>query len=160
MASHLPSLSLDCSLASFSILNDAFNVQIFGIRNKTGCLGIKQRILSFDSLLLGFAEIDGSWPILGHFCIAAHDVPKLKNNNDHVKILCNHKRKNRNRNGKIGPLIGLLSSAILITLKIKNIYYFILYFMYFMWKAQISVHYILNKNAGLFSKYGLTQLLS
>lgn len=43
MASHLPTFGLDCSYASVPVLNYAFSVQVFAMRNKQAVLASKGR---------------------------------------------------------------------------------------------------------------------
>lgn len=69
---YLVRLGLDGDLAALLALDDAFDVQLLGVRHKTGGSSIKGPVLSLHALLFWFTQEDGGRPKLGHLSIAAH----------------------------------------------------------------------------------------
>lgn len=69
---YLVSLSLHRDLATVSALDDTFDVQLLGIRDKAGRPGVKRPVLGLHPLPLRLAKKNGCWPELGHLSIAAH----------------------------------------------------------------------------------------
>lgn len=69
---YLVSLGLHVDLVALPALHHSFHIQLLSIRYKTGGAGIKRAVLGLQALLLGFAEVGGRRPVLGHLCVAAH----------------------------------------------------------------------------------------
>lgn len=69
---YLVSLGLHADLVALPAHHHSFHIQLLSIRYKTGVAGVKRAVLGLQALLLGFAEVGGRRPVLGHLCVAAH----------------------------------------------------------------------------------------